>query len=186
MSESKPDSHPGACTCGEIRYELEGPPLFVHCCHCRWCQRETGSAFAVNALIESDRLRVMSGTPEAVDVPSESGRGQRILRCPSCRVALWSHYGGFRDLVSFVRVGTLMEPDRLPPDIHIFTSSKQPWVVLPDTTPAFPEFYDAKQLWPPDSLERRKALLAIHHARKQQASSSPVPFPSPCPTDSTS
>jgi hypothetical protein len=133
--------------------------LFVHCCHCRWCQRETGSAFAISALIEADRVAMLAGALESVMTPSESGRGQKISRCPTCRVALWSNYSGAGDLVHFVRVGTLLEPDRLPPDIHIFTSSKQPWVVLPEDTPVVPEYYDLEHYWPDDSLERRQVLL---------------------------
>ncbi len=150
----------GRCTCGAVRYRLTSPPLFVHCCHCRWCQRETGSAFALNAMIEADRVVLLQGEPEMVATPSNSGRGQKILRCPTCKVALWSHYAGSGDKVCFVRVGTLEEPDRLPPDIHIFTASKQPWVLLPPEMPAVPEYYDRNQYWPPASLERRAALLA--------------------------
>jgi hypothetical protein len=150
----------GGCTCRAVRYRLTDRPLFVHCCHCRWCQRETGSAFAVNALIESDRVELTSGDPETVVTPSASGRGQKIVRCPNCRVALWSHYAGAGDAVRFVRVGTLDEPDRLPPDIHIFTSTRQSWVVLDPKTPAVPEFYALEQHWPASSLERRRALRA--------------------------
>ncbi|TAK40793.1 MAG: aldehyde-activating protein [Betaproteobacteria bacterium] len=150
----------GACTCGAVRYRMTSRPLFVHCCHCSWCQRETGSAFALNAMIESDRVVLLQGDPEVINTPSNSGKGQRIARCPSCRIALWSNYAGAGDAVRFVRVGTLQEPDRLPPDIHIFTSTKLPWVVLPPEQPAVPEFYDLKQYWPPESLERRRALLA--------------------------
>jgi hypothetical protein len=133
-------------------------PLFVHCCHCRWCQRETGSSFALNAMIEADRVVLLQGEPQVVNTPSNSGKGQKILRCPSCFIALWSHYAGGGDRVSFVRVGSLDEPDRLPPDVHIFTSSKQPWVVLPPGTPAVPEYYDRNALWPKESLARREAL----------------------------
>ena len=149
----------GACACGSARFRMTSKPMFVHCCHCRWCQRETGSSFAINALIEADRVDVVAGAPEAVMTPSESGRGQKISRCPSCRVALWSNYSGAGDLVHFVRVGTLLDPDRLSPDIHIFTSSKQPWVVLPPHTPAVPEYYDLNDYWPKESLQRRQALV---------------------------
>ncbi len=117
----------GGCTCGEVRYRMSGPPLFVHCCHCRWCQRETGSAFVLNAMIEADRVVLLKGAPEVILTPSASGKGQKISRCPACSIALWSTYSGAGDAVRFVRVGTLDEPDRLPPDIHIFTMSKQPW-----------------------------------------------------------
>ncbi|MCB1575632.1 MAG: GFA family protein, partial [Xanthomonadales bacterium] len=125
----------GRCTCGEVQYEITDKPLFVHCCHCRWCQRETGTAFALNAMIESWKVVLTMGEPEAVMTPSNSGKGQKIMRCPTCRVAVWSHYAGAGDAVKFVRVGTLEDPDGLPPDIHIFTESKQPWVVLPDGVP---------------------------------------------------
>ena len=150
----------GGCTCRAVRYRMTAKPLFVHCCHCRWCQRETGASFALNAMIESDRVVLLGGTPEVVLTPSNSGKGQKIARCPQCRIALWSNYAGAGDVVRFVRVGTLDKPDRLPPDIHIFTSSKQPWVVLPRGTPAVKEYYDREKYWPKASLKRRLALLA--------------------------
>ena len=149
----------GGCTCRDVRYRMTSRPLFVNCCHCRWCQRETGAAFALNAMIEADRVVLLSGAPEAVNTPSESGKGQKITRCPRCRIALWSNYSGAGDAVRFVRVGTLDNPDLLPPDIHIFTVSKQPWVVLPAGTPAMPEYYDREKYWPQESLARRRALL---------------------------
>ena len=148
----------GGCDCKAVRYRMETAPLFVHCCHCRWCQRETGSAFALNAMIESDRVTLLAGEPEMVDTPAESGRGQQIARCPVCRVALWSHYSGSGPFTRFVRVGTLDNPDRLPPDVHIFTASKQSWVVLPAGTPVFEAYYDMTTLWPAESLARREVL----------------------------
>ena len=149
----------GGCTCREVRYRMADRPLFVHCCHCRWCQRETGASFALNAMIEADRVTLLAGKPEMVNTPSNSGKGQKILRCPACRVAVWSHYAGAGERVSFVRVGTLDQPDVMPPEVHIFTSSKQPWVVLPPRTPAVPEYYDRTVYWPAESLARREALL---------------------------
>ena len=149
----------GGCTCGKVRYRLESGPLFVHCCHCRWCQRESGAAFAINALIESDRVTLLQGETEAVVTPSESGKGQVFHRCPACKVALWSHYAGSGEAIAFIRVGTLDEPDRMPPDVHIYTDSKQPWVQIPPGTPAFPEFYRRSALWPEDSIARRKAAV---------------------------
>ena len=150
----------GGCTCREVRYRMTTRPMFVHCCHCRWCQRETGAAFALNAMIEADRVALLQGELEVVNTPSNSGKGQKIARCAKCRIAVWSNYAGAGDAVRFVRVGTLDEPDLLPPDIHIFTSSKQPWVVLPQDTPAVAEYYKATDHWPTASLERRAALLA--------------------------
>jgi hypothetical protein len=152
----------GGCTCGAVRYRMTSKPMFVHCCHCRWCQRETGASFALNALIEADRVSLLKGEVEVVDTPSNSGKGQRIARCPKCHISLWSNYAGAGDAVRFIRVGTLDEPDRLPPDIHIFTSSKQPWVVLPSDTPAVEEYYERTAYWPKESLERRSALLSAN------------------------
>ncbi|MSP82072.1 MAG: GFA family protein [Alphaproteobacteria bacterium] len=149
----------GGCACGAVRYRLVSRPLFVHCCHCRWCQRESGAAFALNAMIEADRVVPLRGEPEIVMTPTLSGKGQKIARCPTCRIALWSNYVGAGDRLRFVRVGTLDEPDRLPPDIHIFTTSKQPWVQLPPGVPAVPEHYDRAAYWPAESLARRRALL---------------------------
>ena len=155
-----PIHHDGACTCRHVRYRMTTSPLIVHCCHCRWCQRETGASFALNAMIEADRVQLLEGRVEVVDTPSNSGKGQKISRCPKCHIALWSNYGGGGDAVRFVRVGTLDEPDRLPPDIHIFTASKQPWVALPPDTPAFSEYYKAAELWSAESLARRAVLSA--------------------------
>ena len=150
----------GGCTCRAVRYRMHDRPLFVHCCHCRWCQRETGSAFAINAMIEAARVETLQGEVVVVHTPSESGAGQKIARCATCQVALWSNYAGAGDSIRFVRVGTLDEPDRLPPDIHIFTASKQPWVVLPPHMPAVPEYYDRNIYWPAESLARRAAINA--------------------------
>jgi hypothetical protein len=149
----------GGCDCRGIRYRMETAPLFVHCCHCRWCQRESGASFALNAMIETERLTLLCGEPEHMLTPSESGLGQTIVRCPVCRIALWSHYAGAGTILAFVRVGTLDDPDRFPPDVHIFTTTKQPWVILPPGVPAVAEYYERDRLWPAESLARRDHLL---------------------------
>ena len=147
----------GGCTCGGVRYRLTTSPLFVHCCHCSWCQRESGSAFVINALIEADCVELLSGEVEIIDTPSESGKGQKIHRCTKCKIAVWSNYAGSGDAIHFLRVGTLDHPDNVPPDVHIFTSSKQSWVTLPAGTPAVPEFYRWADYWPAESIDRYKA-----------------------------
>jgi hypothetical protein len=151
----------GGCACGAVRYRLTSPPMIVHCCHCRDCQRQTGGAFAVNALIETDRIEMLSGEPVAISVPTDSGRPHDVYRCPVCETAVWSDYGR-RPLLRFVRAMTLDDPDALPPDVHIFTRSKLPWVGLPPEVPAFEVYYDMATLWPPESLARRKAILPGH------------------------
>ena len=152
------DSLDGGCACGQLRYRLSSKPMFVHSCHCRDCQRQTGSAFVLNALIETNRVGILSGATEAIQVPTESGRPHVIHRCEACKTAIWSHYGGVR-LLSFVRVGTIDEPAALPPNVHIYTRSKLPWVTLPEDVPAFEVYYDSKKLWPAESLARRKAIF---------------------------
>lgn len=154
------DTLEGGCTCRRVRYRLTGAPLIVHACHCTWCQRETGTAFALNAVYEAERVQHIAGEPELVDTPSASGKGQRIARCPHCKVAIWSNYPGTGPVLRFVRVGTLDEPRRYPPDVHIFTSTKLPWVVLPPDAVVFPEFYDLEKVWPRESLDRLHRALA--------------------------
>ena len=148
----------GGCACGEVRYRLTSEPLFTHCCHCLNCQRQTGSAFVINALIEADRVELLAGEPQPVDAPRDDGSVQQIYRCPACQVALYSEYG--RPDVLFVRVGTLDRPEEITPDVHIFTKSKLSWVTLPDAVPAFDVYYDMQTLWPAASLERLEAVRA--------------------------
>jgi hypothetical protein len=146
----------GGCACGAVRYRLASDPLFVHCCHCLNCQRQTGSAFVVNLLIEADRMELLAGEPRPVEVPRDDGSTQRIYRCPSCQVAVFSDYGGPK--LRFVRGGTLDDPTSVTPDAHIYTRSKVGWLALPDSAPAFEVFYDIGAVWPAASLERLEAL----------------------------
>jgi len=153
----------GGCLCGAVRYRLTNAPMFVHCCHCRECQRLTGSAFVLNAIIETSRIVRLAGDPVPVRVPSNSGRPHDVYRCPECQTALWSDYG-HRPWLRFVRVGTLDEPARCPPDVHIYTRSKLPWVALPEGVPAFETYYDMTALWPAASWSRRAAAQAASAA----------------------
>ena len=147
----------GGCTCGAVRYRMTTKPMFVHCCHCRWCQRETGASFALNALMEADRVKLLKGEIAHVDTPSNSGKGQKIVRCPRCHVALWSHYPQAGPALAFVRAGTLTDPGACPPDVHIFTSTKLPWVTVPQGAKVFEEFYDVSAVWPAEALARAAA-----------------------------
>jgi hypothetical protein len=146
----------GGCACGAIRYRLTSEPLFVNCCHCLNCQRQTGSAFVINVLIEADRVQLLQAEPVAVDVPRDDGTSQRIWRCPTCQVAVYSQYTSPE--VRFVRAGTLDDPSSVEPDAHIFTRSKLPWMRFPESTPVFDVYYDTQKLWPAESLERLAAL----------------------------
>jgi hypothetical protein len=149
----------GGCTCGAVRYRLAAEPMFVNCCHCTWCQRETGGAFAINAIVETGNVAVTRGATSPVPTASESGTPQIIHRCAACHVALWSHYGG-RTAVAFVRAGTLDRPGAVTPGAFIFTRSKLPWVALPADIPAFEIYYDMEALWTPEARARRASGLA--------------------------
>lgn len=146
----------GGCACGEVRYELTSPPMFTNCCHCLDCQRQTGSAFVINGLIETDRIKLVSGKPVGVSLPTESGRTHTCYSCASCQVTLWSDYGS-RTYLRFVRIGTLDAPNLVKPDAHIFTRTKLEWVILPDDVPSFDVYYDMKAQWPDEALARRQA-----------------------------
>ncbi|MEQ1707382.1 MAG: GFA family protein [Terricaulis sp.] len=146
----------GGCSCGAVRYRLNAKPMFTHCCHCLDCQKQTGSAFAINALVETSRIDMLKGAPKPISMPTESGRPHDIHRCEQCQVAVWSDYGR-RPYLRFVRVATLDQPHAIAPDVHIFTRSKVPWVRLPEAARAFDVFYDLKTEWPPEALARRDA-----------------------------
>ena len=148
----------GGCFCKSVRYRLNSAPMFVHCCHCLNCQSQTGSAFVINAIIETERIELLAGVPIVTALEGGDGSPHDVYRCPDCSCAIWSDYGrrpGWR----FVRVGTLDDPTAFSPDVHIFTRSKQPWVSLPEGIPAFETFYDVEQLWPAASLQRRRAAV---------------------------
>ena len=134
----------GGCLCGKARYRMAAEPLIVHACHCTQCQRLTGSAFALNALIERDKVALLSGALTDFRFP---GSRHTASFCDACGGYLWSEYPSHFEPCRFVRVGTLDEPDRFPPDVHIYTATKQPWVILPDGVPVFEEFYDQAQVW---------------------------------------
>lgn len=152
----------GGCTCKHVRYKITSEPLIVHCCHCRYCQRQSGAAFALNALFESKNVELLDGSVNEITVPSPSGKGQIIARCPNCEIALWSNYfmGGIREKIRFIRVGTLDNPDLLPPNVHIFTDTKQPWVDLSQSKLVVEQFYDYETTWTKENLAIKKALLS--------------------------
>jgi len=158
MSEES-NSLEGGCDCRAVRYRLLSSPLIVHACHCSQCRRLSGAAFALNALIETDRLETLAGEPRPVPVTGASGKPQAVFRCPGCQTALWSHYPGAGTKIAFVRVGTLDRPEVLPPDIHIYTATRLPWLELAKDARAVPEYYSAREVWPAESLARRERLL---------------------------
>lgn len=155
------ESFEGGCGCGEVRYRMSRRPMVVHCCHCTWCRRESGAAFALNGMVEGTAITLTEGPVESIDTPTKSGRGQKLSRCPKCRMALWGNFSTAGQLIHFVRMGTLDEPDLFPPDVHIFTSTKLPWLELGDEIPSFAEFYVKADMWSQDSIDRYNNALGV-------------------------
>lgn len=160
LSGTAAPGHPGGCPCGQLRFRLTDEPMFVHACHCRNCQRETGGPCAHHALIERARFELLSGEAQYLRVPSSSGARHLVARCRDCGAALWNEWGRSPAPLLYVRVGSLDEPQRLPPQAHIFTRSRQPWVNLDGGAPAFKTWYDPQALWSQASLDRRAATQA--------------------------
>ena len=150
----------GTCNCGTVTFEVCQSFLYVHCCHCSWCQRETGSGFAINGLVETRHIKVLTGAPKQLDIQSNSGAGQSLVQCSNCQTTLWSHYSSAKEVIAFVRVGTLYDAATVDPDIHIYTSTKLPWVTLPDGANIVTEYYRRSAYWPSQSIQRYKEALA--------------------------
>ncbi len=146
----------GHCGCGSVRFEVAQQPFAIHACHCSYCQRETGAAFAHNALVEPQALKLVAGEVEMVAIPAQSGNPQRIIRCKKCRTPVWGHYASFGDHACFIRVGAMERPSDFPPDVHIFTASKPDWLTLEGHVPIFQGLYSAKDI--PELFGEARAL----------------------------
>ncbi len=158
MGSEEAKKYTGSCGCGQLTYQLSSPPMFVHCCHCRECQKQTGSAYVLNAIIETKRV-TWSGEATNHTLATPSGKGQKITRCAECGTAVFSEYLVRLGKLRYVRVGTLDNPDLCPPDAQIFTSSKQSWVPLKSDIPSFENFYEFKEVWPKEAYERLNAVF---------------------------
>jgi hypothetical protein len=175
----------GGCACGQVRYRMTERPLFVHCCHCTRCQRETGGPFAHHVMIEFSHWAVTAGEPEFVLVPTDSGGKHWVARCPTCRTALWNEHGSRTAITRYVRVGTFDAPNAFPPRAHIYVRSKQEWVRLDDAVPAFRSHYDAGKVWPADSLARYEAARALRAEQRRSATAATPARSARPPTGST-
>jgi hypothetical protein len=120
----------GGCFCGAVRYRIKVEPIFVNACHCRDCQKLTGSAFALNGMVEQDKVVVTAGEEEIA-------RREDAVRCGRCGTLLWAEHPFFGSAILFVRMGTLDEAERFGADAHFFLRSKHPWVSVPEDLPRF-------------------------------------------------
>lgn len=148
----------GRCGCGAVTYRMASKPMLVHCCCCSECQTQTGSAFAINAIIEADRV-TCEGPVTEHHLPTPSGKGQITTRCATCGVAVFSNYLVREGKLRYIRVGTLDDPSECPPDVQIFTSSLPNWAMLDPSVPSYEKFYDFKDVWPEPAWARWQALF---------------------------
>ena len=178
----------GGCACKKLRYTLHAPPLVVHCCHCTECQCQSGCVvpyhvspdliktlticccrgpFAINALVEHHNITHDEGEPELVHCPAANEGGQTIARCKECKVAIWSNYSKSGELIRFVRAGTLdKDPSgkdvwkgHLDTMVHIYTTTKVPWLTLPKNAKTFDALYDLDSDWSSESKQRMGKLM---------------------------
>jgi hypothetical protein len=150
----------GGCACGAIRYKLTNTPMIVHACHCKDCQRLSGSAFALNLWIERKFVEPSGEAPVAFSVsPGSSGKPHDVLCCPKCGTGLWNKYHATPGDTVLLRAGTLDDPAAISPDVHVFTRSKAPWLELPRNAKVFDAFYKIDEVWPPESLERWRQIV---------------------------
>lgn len=126
----------GGCYCGRLRYRVTGQPNAVNACHCRDCQRLTGSAFAINAMFKTRAVEELGESWSHRDVVGAE-LGSRSWRCADCGVLLFADHPIFGDSMRFVRIGTLDDGRDLEPDAHYFVRSKHPWVVIPPGVPSY-------------------------------------------------
>jgi hypothetical protein len=147
----------GGCVCGEVRIAVRGRPIVVHGCHCRFCQAASGSAFAVNLMLETAQVAVTAGRTQQISRQAELGAHTRHV-CPNCRTELFGHHPMLGPDIAFVGAGVLDRPGGYAPDVHCFTRSKYDWVVLPAGVPAFEGNYDMAAVWS-DEAKARVAKL---------------------------
>ncbi len=120
----------GGCQCGRVRYRLVGEPLFLSVCHCKECQRQSGSAFGMSMLVPEANLTV-EGTLKSFERSSESGRPVRCHFCPECGTRIYHAISYAAGAVN-LKPGTLDDTSWLEPRLQAWTRSKQPWVALPE------------------------------------------------------
>lgn len=134
-------THEGGCLCGSVRYAVSGHPVRVTVCHCRFCQKATGSAYMVEPIFASGSLAVLSGSPRTYDhVSAGSGKLVGVHFCPACGTRLWLGFERFPDAVG-VYAGTFDDPCWFPigPENarHIFLGSARPDTIIPPGLPTF-------------------------------------------------
>lgn len=142
----------GGCQCGGLRYEVRAEPLSVYVCHCTECQRQSGSAFAMSAVVPRPALVYLSGRPKRCSRKADSGNTIDGDFCPDCGVRL-AHYPSANDKVAILKPGTLDDTRWLVPVGHIWTRSAQAWVTIPDDTVRFAGHPDVARLI--DAWQRR-------------------------------
>jgi hypothetical protein len=131
--------HEGGCICGAVRYRVSGKPAIGLVCHCRFCQRRSGSAFAVIGYFDERSVEIVKGKLALHEHRSdESGRWLRIEFCPACGTTV-THTAELRPGMRAIAGSSFDEPDWFRIERHIWTRSKRPWVQIPPDVAVFPK-----------------------------------------------
>ncbi len=128
----------GGCLCGAIRYESRAEPLFSINCHCRDCQRTTGTAYAPVLAVPRDALRISQGEPTYYTSQSDSGETVSRGFCPECGSGIFSKLSANPDIVG-LKAASLDDPSWFRPTVDIYTDSAQPWDVMNPDLPKVPK-----------------------------------------------
>ncbi len=144
----------GGCSCGEVRYRLGNPPLFVHACHCLDCQKASGSAFGITTIVLESDLRFDQGKLVSERIAAH----RTTFLCESCEDVIYRTATN-HPATALLRSRTLDDMRVLEINAHIWTKEKHAWLELPAHVPQFEEGYDRNKAWPQDSLERLRIEL---------------------------
>jgi hypothetical protein len=135
----------GGCLCGAIRYAFSGEPVFSLLCHCRDCQRQSGSGYIAAMRVPAASFRVTQGTPKLFRKPGDSGNEVNRAFCPDCGTTLYIRVTGAE--VVGVRAATLDDPSGFRPEANIFCKSAQPWDHMDPDVPRY-DTYPAGKAYP--------------------------------------
>tara|TARA_B100000579_G_scaffold278075_1_gene230015 strand:- start:122 stop:604 length:483 start_codon:yes stop_codon:yes gene_type:complete len=147
----------GGCICGQVKYYITEKPLFTQACHCKDCKVLTGSSYVVNSSVLENTLFV-EGEVSSTELKAGSGASCKTYFCNKCGAYVYADYdSAFKRLT--LRTKTLNNPENFPPQVHIFTKDKDPWLNLSKDVTCFEEMYDPKKIWPEESLKRYSKYL---------------------------
>ena len=147
----------GGCICGQVKYYITEKPLFTQACHCKDCKVLTGSSYVVNSSVLENTL-IVEGEVSSTELKAGSGASYKTYFCTKCGNYVYADYDSAVGRLT-VRTKTLDNSEKFPPQVHIFTKDKDPWLNLSEDVICFKEMYDQKKTWPEESLNKYNEYL---------------------------